>query len=222
MAIHCDQSDADKAMGLRYTAIYSGDRKMDGWAHAELSYGANAAAQASIDHCRGEFAALVGRQGRMSAEDAMKTEAGIYHDQEAVTAKLADEVGTFEDVLGEMSDGPRPGAEIIQFGSGPPRAATARGAPPASLRKGPSTFREFATEVSELCMIAGLPEKTAVDLAFAHTNITQVRHEIINARAAADEALAINGHMNFIRKPDPASAWDKTVDELNKRGPPGE
>jgi hypothetical protein len=34
-------------------------------------------------------------------------------------------------------------------------------------------------------------------------------------------SLAINGHLGLTVKPNPATAWDKAVDELNKRGPPG-
>ena len=39
--------------------------------------------QAGIDYCSGEFAALVGRQGRMSAKAAADTQTAIYHDREA-------------------------------------------------------------------------------------------------------------------------------------------
>lgn len=103
VCVHVDQSAQDKAYGERYTAIYSGARKIDGWEHAPLSEGARSAFQAGIDHCRDAFAELVGRQGRMTKAEAMATEAGIYHDQEAVSAGLADAVGSFDQALADLT-----------------------------------------------------------------------------------------------------------------------
>lgn len=100
--MHVDQSVRDEAMGLAYTAIYSGARKIDGWGHAPLSDEARAAAQASVDHVRDEFAALVARQGRMSAKAALATEAAVYSDDDAVKAGLVDGVMTFDDALAEL------------------------------------------------------------------------------------------------------------------------
>jgi len=97
--MHVDQSRLDAASGLKYTAIYSGSRKIDGWAHAPLSAEAEKAAQDSVDHVRDVFAELIGRQGRMSAKAALATEAAIFADAEAVEAKLADAVMTFDEAL---------------------------------------------------------------------------------------------------------------------------
>lgn len=99
VVIHVDQSKADAASGLKYTAVYSGARKIDGWGHAPLSEEAQAAAQADVDHVRDVFSALVGRQGRLSAAGARATEAAIFADAAAVEAGLADEVMTFDAAL---------------------------------------------------------------------------------------------------------------------------
>lgn len=104
MCVHVDQSGADKEMGFRYTAIYSGERKIDGWAHAPLSDDARTALQSGVDYCRDQFAELVGRQGRMSKAEALATEADVFHDQPAVDAKLADRVGSFEQALQELTE----------------------------------------------------------------------------------------------------------------------
>lgn len=101
--MHVDQSRRDSASGLKYTAIYSGARKIDGWAHAPLSEDAQKAAQDSVDHVRDMFAELIGRQGRMSARTALATEAAIYADNDAVTAGLADAVMTFDEALAELT-----------------------------------------------------------------------------------------------------------------------
>jgi ClpP class serine protease len=103
VAVHVDQSAADEAYGERYTAVYSGARKIDGWSHAALSEGAQSAMQRGVDYCRDQFAELVGRQGRMTAAEAIATEAAMYHDAEAISAKLADRVGSFDDALAALS-----------------------------------------------------------------------------------------------------------------------
>lgn len=104
VAVHIDQSNLDAAQGLQYTAIYSGARKIDGWGHAPLSDGARQALQDGVDHVRDEFAQLVQRQGRLSAKDAIETEAAVCADQSAVDAGLADGIATFAEALAELSD----------------------------------------------------------------------------------------------------------------------
>ncbi|UPJ55410.1 S49 family peptidase [Bradyrhizobium sp. 192] len=102
--VHVDQSAYDQAVGDKYTAIYSGERKIDGWAHAPLSDGAAKTLQANVDNCRQQFCDLVDRQGRMTGSQAMKTEAGVAADSTAVDGRYADAVATFEDALAELTD----------------------------------------------------------------------------------------------------------------------
>lgn len=103
VCIHVDESLADAAYGERYTAVYSGARKIDGWPHAPLSEGAASAMQKGVDHCRDMFAQVVGRQGRMTSADAIATEAAMYNEADAVLARLADRVGSFDEALLEIS-----------------------------------------------------------------------------------------------------------------------
>jgi ClpP class serine protease len=101
--IHIDQSAQDQARGLKYSAVFSGTRKMDGWDHAALSAEARAAFQGRVDHCRDALCDLIGRQGRMSVKDALATEAAVYSDSDAVNAKLADGIRTFDEVLASLT-----------------------------------------------------------------------------------------------------------------------
>lgn len=114
VAVHIDQSAADQAEGLKYTAVYSGARKIDGWDHAPLDPTAKDSLQAHVDHARNLFAQLVGKQGRISSQQALATEAATYSDQDAVDAGLADAVGTFDDALAQLTElaarGPRTSA----------------------------------------------------------------------------------------------------------------
>ena len=50
--VHVDQSAADKSQGLKYSAVYAGTHKIDGWGHAPLSESARASAQRDVDHVR--------------------------------------------------------------------------------------------------------------------------------------------------------------------------
>jgi len=102
--VHVDQSAADKSQGLKYSAVYAGTHKIDGWGHAPLSESARASAQRDVDHVREAFAALVSRQGRMSKAAAIDTEAAMFTDDAAVAAGLADEVMTFDQALSALSD----------------------------------------------------------------------------------------------------------------------
>jgi ClpP class serine protease len=102
--VHVDQSASDLAGGEKYTAIYSGARKIDGWGHAPLSEGAAKVYQANVDNCRNQLCDLVGRQGRMTSKQALATEAAVVPDFEAVSSKYADDVLTFEDALAELTD----------------------------------------------------------------------------------------------------------------------
>lgn len=104
VVIHVDQSASDKAQGLKYTAIYAGAHKVDGWGHAPLSEGARASAQHDVDHVWSEFCALAGRQGRISAAAARDTQAAMFADTDAVAAGLADDVMTFDDALGALAE----------------------------------------------------------------------------------------------------------------------
>lgn len=101
--MHIDQSARDQASGLKYSAIFSGSHKIDGWDHASLSNEARATMQGRVDHCRQALCNLVGQQGRMSAKDALATEAAVYSDDDAVKAGLADGVRTFDVTLAALT-----------------------------------------------------------------------------------------------------------------------
>src|SRR5262249_58057448 len=91
---------------------------------------ARAAFQGRVDHCRDALCDLVGRQGRMSAKDALATEAAVYSDSDAVEAKLADGIRTFDKVLASLT------AQVAQ-NSQPRMAAVAAntGAPAMTTQK---------------------------------------------------------------------------------------
>jgi hypothetical protein len=90
--------------GLRYTAVYAGDRKNDMSPHAPLSTDAAQALQAEVDRLYGLFVSTVAANRNLSEQDVQDTEAGLYFAQDAIDAGLADVVGTLDDALLALSE----------------------------------------------------------------------------------------------------------------------
>lgn len=104
VAVHIDQSAADAEWGLKFTALHSGARKIDGWSHAPLSREARERFQAQMDEARLKFATAMAGYRNLSVDAVMATEAATYDDDEAVDAGLADAVASFDDTLAELTD----------------------------------------------------------------------------------------------------------------------
>ena len=127
---HWDFSAAMEDEGMRPTLLFAGAHKVDGHPFEPLPDDVRAARQASIDGFYRQFLACVaaGRGPRLTVEAARRTEARVFTGAEAVRAGLADAVGTFDDVLDELSDRRRP------LVGGTPVAAPAATANAAPLR----------------------------------------------------------------------------------------
>jgi ClpP class serine protease len=156
MMVHVDQSVRDAVGGCAYTAIYSGARKMDGWAHAPLSSEAQKVAQAAVDHVRDEFCNLIGRQGRMSAKQALATEAGVFSDNDAVKAGLADAVMTFDEALAQLT------AQITEAPMGT-KAALNSTTSPAAVAAAQNPAAAAAAVVDPAAGTAAAPAAAKVD-----------------------------------------------------------
>lgn len=104
IALHVDQSQRDAMNGLRYTAVYAGDRKNDMSPHAPLSTDAAQALQAEVDRLYGLFVSTVAANRNLSVQDVQDTEAGLYFAQDAIDVGLADVVGTLDDALIALSE----------------------------------------------------------------------------------------------------------------------
>ena len=94
VAAHLDESGADAIAGLKWTLIHAGARKTDGNPHEPLSPRATADIQADVDALYGELVAVIAANRGLSADAVRATEAAICRGERAVTAGLADRVGT--------------------------------------------------------------------------------------------------------------------------------
>ncbi len=103
IAMHVDQTARDAQQGYRYTPITAGDHKNDFSPHEALGPEAHARLQAEVDRLYGLFVDHVAAMRKLDADAVRATEAGIYFGMDAVTAGLADAVGSLDTVLTEFS-----------------------------------------------------------------------------------------------------------------------
>ena len=102
IAMHVDQSMKDAQDGVRYTAVFAGERKNDLNPHAPISDSAHAFLQGEVNRVYDLFVATVAQHRGLSAEAVRATQAGLYFGPDAVTAGLADAVGNFDDALAQL------------------------------------------------------------------------------------------------------------------------
>ncbi len=205
VALHIDESAADKADGLKYTYIASGARKTDGNPHEPLSDTARETMQAEVDRVRALFAGSVAKYRGLSVDQVMGTEAAVYFGDNAIGAKLADAVGTPADALAALraslelarsSVGALPGTSPAVAAATPPAKAA-----PASVvdldavraKVRGETAADYV-EIAELCALAKRPE-LAAEFIRAGKTISAVREEIQRLRADASDARQVSGHI---------------------------
>ena len=107
IAVHMDQSGWDEKMGRKYTAVYAGARKNDFSTHQPLSDDARANLQGEIDRLYEMFVASVARNRGLAPALVRKTDAGLFWGEKAISAGLADQVGSFDDALAAVTQASR-------------------------------------------------------------------------------------------------------------------
>lgn len=105
-----DATKADAAMGIRYTLVASGARKTDGNPHAETSEDAVKASKARVDTLAEVFFDFVATSREIDASKPRALEASVVHGVEAKSLGLADEVGSFNQMLASLASSNRPAA----------------------------------------------------------------------------------------------------------------
>ena len=100
-ALHCDQSALDEKMGVKYTYVHFGDKKVDGNPHEPLARSARKDIQSEVDREGDMFVATVARNRGTTLEKIAATQAAVQFADAAIPL-LADEVGTFDDALAAL------------------------------------------------------------------------------------------------------------------------
>jgi signal peptide peptidase SppA len=102
VAAHVDESAADAQAGLSWSFVFAGQQKVDGNAHEPLSQRARATIQADVDRLYGEFCNLVSVNRGLTVEAVRGTQAATFRGMLALSAGLADRVGTLDHAVNEM------------------------------------------------------------------------------------------------------------------------
>jgi signal peptide peptidase SppA len=98
--VHADRSMQVAMDGIRVSIIQAGDQKTAGSSLSPLSDAMRADIQGQINRIYGRFVDLVvaGRPN-LTRQQVLDTQARVYSADDAVAAGLADDVGTFDDVV---------------------------------------------------------------------------------------------------------------------------
>lgn len=101
--MHLDVSAWLAEEGVKPTLIFAGDHKVDGNPYEPLPKSVRDDFQARVDAMYAQFVNTVALGRGMDPKAVRATQARIYSGTDAVAAGLADDVGTFEDVLRDLS-----------------------------------------------------------------------------------------------------------------------
>jgi len=107
IAGHTDQSKYDEDLGVKYTTVFAGARKIDFNRHKPLSDEAKAILQEEVNEHYKMFVQTVATNRKLTANDVMKTEAGLFTGEKAVSIGLADEVMSYVDALNKIGQADR-------------------------------------------------------------------------------------------------------------------
>lgn len=109
MVVHADRSAMNEKIGVKYTPVYAGSRKLEGSPNEPLSDEAKERLQADVDRVYEMFVSAVAQNrahafdGKLDADAVRATEAGVFYGKQAKDAKLADEVGTFDSAAAALA-----------------------------------------------------------------------------------------------------------------------
>lgn len=103
VTMHMDMSKALEDRGIKVTFIYAGKHKVDGNPYSELPEGVKNRIQESINKTYNLFVATVARNRGISEQAVRDTEALTYDAEEALSKKLADNIGTLEDTVAAVA-----------------------------------------------------------------------------------------------------------------------
>jgi signal peptide peptidase SppA len=208
IAMHVDQSVKDAQDGVRYTAVFAGDRKNDLNPHEPISNEAHVVLKAEVDRIYDLFVETVARHRGLDADTVRATEAGLFFGPDAVATGLADAVGSLDDALTQLTQSlsplPTQVAPASQAGflrnhqmessmndRTDPAAPDRLLADPAGSHPQPSATAlsvADAVEIAQTCTLAGRTDLIAGFLE-AQSSPAKVRSQLLAAQAEASPEI---------------------------------
>ncbi|MBU0994111.1 MAG: S49 family peptidase [Proteobacteria bacterium] len=207
IAVHVDQSGFDEQRGLKYTAIFSGDRKNDFSSHNPLSDEAIKTAQKSVNKTYDLFVQTVARNRSLSPKQVIDTQAGIFDGHDAIKSGLADDVLSWDQAIQTLSGGTitmsgsknlkqdltnlfkETSDEEVKLGLAQLGYIPKTDVPDTDKIKeegkatGKNEAMTYAKEIIGLCDLAGML-KMSVSLIEKNVSIEDARRTILEAKAA--------------------------------------
>ncbi len=221
--LHADFSRQLDREGITPTLIHAGAHKVDGNPFEPLTADVRDDLQAEVNAFYDAFLATVakGRGNRLTAAAARKTEARTFIGKAAVDAGVADRVGTFEQVLADLSRASS-GRSTSQNRrtsmsetSGAPAANEDAGIPKAEHDAAVKTARAEGKAEGE-----AIGAKTATDQFVAALGAEGVKGDASRMAAALDLAVKspgmsgedvaafVSANVTAAGKPDPAAGYE--------------
>ncbi len=213
IAVHLDQSVAEADAGIKYTAVFAGEHKNDLSPHEPLSDPARAQLQAEVDRVYALFTESVARMRGLDLVAVKATEAALYFGEQSLAVGLADRIGTMGDAFSDLTKKiARPSTTTIRRMERKENPMTENTQPALDMDSGLESLPDLAAlkadlkeearteamayvaEVTELCQLAGAPDKAAAFVAKA-VPAAEVRKALLESRAAQADATAIAGQI---------------------------
>lgn len=101
ISMHADQSQYNQNLGVKYTSIFSGEKKNDYSPHNPLSARAFKEAKSEINEIFGLFTETVARNRGINVKEVKAMEAGTYQGKNAITVGLADAVMSYKQIFSQ-------------------------------------------------------------------------------------------------------------------------
>lgn len=118
VAMHVDQSDRDKAMGIKPTFVFAGKMKTAGNPHEALEGEALSYLQESVNSSYDMFVNAVADARGIGKQTIRDTEARVYRGDKAVELGLADGVKSIDAVMEELASNGQSGVLVKQNSKG--------------------------------------------------------------------------------------------------------
>lgn len=119
VTMHIDVSKALDDDGYKITFIHAGKHKVDGNAYEPLPDEVKARIQARIDGLYDLFVATVARNRGLEESAVRSTEALTYSASEALSVRLADNIGSLDDALAAFAADPQGASMVAQTAASP-------------------------------------------------------------------------------------------------------
>ncbi|WP_253302151.1 S49 family peptidase [Wolbachia endosymbiont of Psylliodes chrysocephala] len=155
IASHIDQSGFDEKQGIKYTAVFAGNRKNDLNPHEPITSESVESLQEEVDRLYEMFVQLIARNRNLSTEKIKSTEAGLYFGEKAIEIGLADGITTFSEFIDNYRRNNMSKAEFNYKG----HTIDADELMEESKRIGYERCRKEVLEVIRLCNLSKMPEK---------------------------------------------------------------